>query len=379
MALNSAPGKALWLVPVPEFGGVARHVADTARAGLPGYDLVVLAPTGALTDSLVDTTATVIPSDSFGVKAGFKTSLATLIQVIETEKPDVVHSHLAYADILAFASQIKLAALSKTPRGRGLKMPLFVTTEHGIAASSSTYNSHPLRAQVMKTLHRLRLTCANRKIAVSQSTAEQMHKQWGARGVEVVYNGIDQVGLLEELKAHRVEASEKGPRILSLSRLAPEKNISVLLEAFAQVQQTYPTATLEIAGAGELEQELWQQAHDLGLSSRVVFSGFMNPAEAMGRSDLLAQLSVWENLSYTLLDAKAAGLAVVATDVGGNAEILGQQGLVPATPEVSVAKVRDAILAAATADRNQNFSWVNLQEMTQNIVRVYQGRASWQA
>lgn len=105
----------------------------------------------------------------------------------------------------------------------------------------------------------------------------------------------------------------------------------------------------------------------------------MNPAEAMGRSDLLAQLSVWENLSYTLLDAKAAGLAVVATDVGGNAEILGQQGLVPATPEVSVAKVRDAILAAATAERNQNFSWVSLQEMTQNIVRVYQGRASWQA
>ena len=42
----------LWVVPVPDFGGVARHVVDMARAGLPGFNLVVLAPEGKLTERL---------------------------------------------------------------------------------------------------------------------------------------------------------------------------------------------------------------------------------------------------------------------------------------------------------------------------------------
>ena len=43
---------ALWVVPVPNFGGVARHTLDMARAGIPGYELVVLAPAGVLTERL---------------------------------------------------------------------------------------------------------------------------------------------------------------------------------------------------------------------------------------------------------------------------------------------------------------------------------------
>ena len=49
--MTSTP-TALWVVPVPDFGGVARHVVDMARAGLPGFNLVVLAPEGKLTSRL---------------------------------------------------------------------------------------------------------------------------------------------------------------------------------------------------------------------------------------------------------------------------------------------------------------------------------------
>ena len=48
----------------------------------------------------------------------------------------------------------------------------------------------------------------------------------------------------------------------------------------------------------------------------------------MGRSDMVVQLSVWENCSYTLLDAKSAGLKVVATAVGGNPEVVSARELV---------------------------------------------------
>ena len=51
MNSNGVP-TALWVVPVPDFGGVARHVVDMARAGLPGFNLVVLAPEGKLTERL---------------------------------------------------------------------------------------------------------------------------------------------------------------------------------------------------------------------------------------------------------------------------------------------------------------------------------------
>ena len=57
----------------PDFGGVARHVVDMARAGLPGFNLVVLAPEGKLTSRLEELGVTVIKAE-FGPDYGFKTS-----------------------------------------------------------------------------------------------------------------------------------------------------------------------------------------------------------------------------------------------------------------------------------------------------------------
>ena len=62
MNSNGVP-TALWVVPVPEFGGVARHVVDMARAGLPGFNLVVLAPEGKLTSRLEELGVTVIKAE----------------------------------------------------------------------------------------------------------------------------------------------------------------------------------------------------------------------------------------------------------------------------------------------------------------------------
>ena len=93
---------ALWVVPVPDFGGVARHVLDVARTGIPGYRLVVCAPEGKLTERLRELNIPVhtVP---FGPSRGFRTSFASLAHVIEREKPTIVHSHLAYADVIAAA------------------------------------------------------------------------------------------------------------------------------------------------------------------------------------------------------------------------------------------------------------------------------------
>ncbi|OFM96911.1 glycosyltransferase family 4 protein [Rothia sp. HMSC072B03] len=366
MNSNGVP-TALWVVPVPDFGGVARHVVDMARAGLPGFNLVVLAPEGKLTERLEELGVTVVKAE-FGPNYGFKTSFASLKKAIEQLRPEIVHSHLAYADVVAAAvvNALRIRSVIK----RGTCVPKLLTTEHGIAGNDSVYHGSSWRSKLMETVHRVRLWGTNRAIAVSRSTADQMRSKWGARGVELVYNGVDIPVVAAAVAEKRVPA-EGGPRILSLSRLSPEKGIDVLLDAFARLREEYPQAHLEIAGSGDLGEELKAHAKRLNLGDSVTFSGFVNPIEAMGRSDMIVQLSVWENCSYTLLDAKAAGLKTVATAVGGNPEILNADELVDRQSLKLTEEVLQAMRRQLQKGDKEPFTWISNEQMAAQTVDIY--------
>ena len=359
---------ALWVVPVPDFGGVARHVLDVARTGIPGYRLVVCAPEGKLTERLRELNIPVhaVP---FGPSRGFRTSFASLTHVIEQEKPAIVHSHLAYADVIAAAvvNSLKMRRLAN----RSLTVPTLITTEHGIAGDDAVYHGTSRRSKLMEQVHRVRLWGTNAAIAVSRSTAEQMRRKWGARRVNIIYNGVDAPRLRAAVHKHRVPTEPDAPRILSLSRLSPEKGIDVLIEAFAQLRTVYPKAHLEIAGEGDLADTLAQQVRELHISDAVTFSGFVDPLEAMGRSDMVVQLSIWENCSYTLLDAKAAGLKTVATNVGGNPEILAPNELVDRRQNAFCDSVLEALMRNCEASAPSAWTWVTNAEMTAQIAELY--------
>ena len=358
----------LWVVPVPDFGGVARHVLDVARTGIPGYRLVVCAPEGKLTERLRELNIPVhaVP---FGPSRGFRTSFASLTHVIEQEKPAIVHSHLAYADVIAavVVNFLKMRRLAN----RSLTVPTLITTEHGIAGDDAVYHGTSWRSKLMEQVHRVRLWGTNAAIAVSRSTAEQMRRKWGARRVSIIYNGVDAPRLRAAAHKHRVPTEPDAPRILSLSRLSPEKGIDVLIEAFAQLRTVYPKAHLEIAGEGDLTDTLTQQVRELHISDAVTFSGFVDPLEAMGRSDMVVQLSLWENCSYTLLDAKAAGLKTVATNVGGNPEILAPNELVNRRQNAFCDSVLEALMRNCEASAPSAWTWVTNAEMTAQIAELY--------
>ena len=358
----------LWVVPVPDLGGVARHVLDVARTGIPGYRLVVCAPEGKLTERLRELNIPVhaVP---FGPSRGFRTSFASLAHVIEREKPTIVHSHLAYADVIAAAvvNSLKMRRLANP----SLTVPTLITTEHGIAGDDAVYHGTSWRSKLMEQVHRVRLWGTNAAIAVSRSTAEQMRRKWGARRVSIIYNGVDAPRLRAAVHKHRVPTEPDAPRILSLSRLSPEKGIDVLIEAFAQLRTVYPKAHLEIAGEGDLADTLAQQVRELHISDAVTFSGFVDPLEAMGRSDMVVQLSIWENCSYTLLDAKAAGLKTVATNVGGNPEILAPNELVDRRQNAFCDSVLEALMRNCEASAPSAWTWVTNAEMTAQIAELY--------
>lgn len=338
---------ALWAVPVSALAGVARHTLDVAGAGVPGWDVAYLCPPGDLPRELRARGATVVEAP-FGPDHGLRASLRSLRQVLRDVRPQVVHAHLSYADVVA--------ALAK-PRGVRL-----VTTEHGIAADDLVYHRSSRQARLMAAVHRARFRRVDAAIAVSQATAQAMRDKWGVRDVVVIPNGVDR-------PAHP-RRHQPGLRVLSLARLAPEKRLPALVRAFAVVAAEHPSASLTVAGVGELEAELKKLAADLGVVDRVSFPGFVDPGEAMGAADVVAMLSMWENAPYTVLDAAAAGLGVVTSPAGGLPEILPERCLAdPDLPdEVARAMVTQGLDLAA---RPELAAWPDVREMCARTAAVY--------
>ncbi|MGO1850281.1 glycosyltransferase family 4 protein, partial [Microbacterium sp.] len=239
-------------------------------------------------------------------------------------RPDLLHTHLAFADLAGIAAVAGLRAGS----GRRIRV---VSTEHGISGVRGYYQSSPAKARLRAAAHRARLLRTDRVIAVSESTAQQVSEQWGSGAkVSVIRNGVNRL--------ENAPDPQPGLRVLSLSRLAPEKRIDQLIRAFALVALEHPAASLTIAGIGPEEHSLKQVVADHGLGPQVGFPGHVDAAGALAAHDVVAQLSVWENLSYTLLDATAHGLGVVAADVGGNREIVPERSFVDAMDLPGVAR-----------------------------------------
>ncbi|PUA81523.1 glycosyltransferase family 4 protein [Nocardioides currus] len=343
---------ALWVVPVGNLAGVARHALDVARAGVPGWRLVFLTPPGELPAALREAGAAVLERP-IGPDHGLRSSVATLRHAVRTLRPAVVHSHLAYADIVA-----------ATVRGPGL-----VTTEHGIARDDLVYHHSAGRSRLMNTVHTARLRRFDAAIAVSRATADAMVEKWHPhREVVVIPNGVDPVASVSRLAPLAPRPSTI--RVLSLARFAPEKRLDALVDGFAELRRSHPGATLTLGGRGEGEAALRSQVTRLGLDDAVAFPGFVDPEQAMADHDVLAMLSVWENCSYALLDAAARGLGVVASRVGGNPEILPDRCLVDA---VDARAVADALARQGleVGARPGLGSWPTVADMTQRIGEVY--------
>ncbi|WP_058235185.1 glycosyltransferase family 4 protein [Devriesea agamarum] len=323
---------ALWVAPVAELGGVARHVLDVVKTGIPGWRVIVLCPPGPLAEAIRALNGAVItgqigPGCAGSSKASAQASIATLRRVAARLRPDIVHTHLAFADIVAVPATFGLRTAVGTPIR-------CVSTEHGIAADSRLYNASLLTSTAKRLAHTMRLRRFSCVIAVCESTKREILRQWGygpgMPPVLVIPNGVDH--------PDPAPVPATGLRVLSLARLSQEKRIDRVIEAIAAVRQTHPEVRLTVAGIGEREHYLRDLAARLDLQGVVDFPGHIDARSALLDHDVVVQLSAWENCSYTLLDAVAYGLGVVATPVGGNPEIVPDRCLVHADDTATVAE-----------------------------------------
>jgi glycosyltransferase involved in cell wall biosynthesis len=250
-----------------------------------------------------------IPTESLEMSRGIPDprGLVRLIRLLKTWKPDVLHSHMIHANLMARASRLFA------------RIPAMVSTIHNI------YEGGAVRMAAYRMTNRL----VDQMTIVSQAAADRFITEGIVPRdlLRVVPNGVDTDLFDKAGKARQSirQSLELGAEFvwLAVGRFEVEKDYPNMLRAFARVHEKEPNAVLVLVGRGSLRSETEALVHDLGLAGRVRFLGVRGDVpEVMSAADGYVMSSAWEGMPIVLLEAAAAGLPIVATAVGGNREVV---------------------------------------------------------
>jgi glycosyltransferase involved in cell wall biosynthesis len=254
-------------------------------------------------------------------------ALLKLIRLARDFRPHIVHTHLAKAGFLG-----RQAALAVRPR------PAIVHTYHGHVLEGYFGT---VKSRLYRELERALARVSDRLIGVSQATVDDLVRLGIAppERFRVVPLGLD----LEPLAADGGEGLRREMRaelglgaddllLVFVGRVVPIKRLDLLLAAFARARQAEPRLRLAIVGDGDQRPELERQAAELGVAAELRFLGYRRALRPLfAAADLAVLSSDNEGTPVSLIEAGAAGLPAVATDVGGVREVVGEEAglLVP--------------------------------------------------
>jgi glycosyltransferase involved in cell wall biosynthesis len=163
----------------------------------------------------------------------------------------------------------------------------------------------------------------DRVLCNSRAAADRLrHAGIHERKLEIIPNGIP-----EELFALCAPAIPRRPGAVRFGMIArmndPVKNHPAFLRAAARVSRELPEAEFLLVGDGPLRPGLETLAQELGIAGKVIFAGERHDIPAVLSSmDVSVLISSSESLSNAILESMAAGVPVIATDVGGNPELV---------------------------------------------------------
>jgi glycosyltransferase involved in cell wall biosynthesis len=299
-------------------------------------------------------------------------ALARARQLIRSHATEVLHTHNAVAHYQAVWAAY------------GLGTRQVINTRHGMGNNQ--------RAARREWLYRRALASTDTVVAVCEAARNDAVR----RGIvpmaktRVVPNGIrvDSFQAASNTMRRRLQdrlgLPEQTQLIGNVGRLNWAKDQAGLIRSFRRVNEQLPDTALLLVGEGELRKDLEVTAAEEGVTDRVHFLGDRNDVhELLQGLDLFVLSSVSEGYSLALLEAGAAALPIVATDVGGNSEIIhdGKTGrLVPAGDPVVLAQTMLSLLRnpfEARALGKSARSWVeqhgSLDAMAGSYARLYLG------
>ncbi|NWF71308.1 MAG: glycosyltransferase family 4 protein [Chloroflexi bacterium] len=232
------------------------------------------------------------------------------VTMLRQEQIDIIHAQDQDTNIYAAAAHVRHGMPS-------------VMTRHVLVEPMDTWKE-ATRARMVLTAAKYGF---NRIVAVSEAVRQNFSKQAGIplNRIETIYNGIEveRFATRHKREAKRAEMGwEKDtPIVIMVAVLRRGKGHEVLFEAVPQIQAAVPNVRIKLVGEGELSETLREQAKPYG--DVVEFLGQRKDVpDLLGASDLLILPSLSEALPTVLIEAGAASLPLVATDVGGSAEIV---------------------------------------------------------
>jgi glycosyltransferase involved in cell wall biosynthesis len=334
---NAASLKIMHILRAP-LGGLFRHVIDlvhgqAARGHRVGLFLDSITG-GARAEAIV---AELSPCLALGferaaipreLNPGDLPALKHLMQRIAIAQPDVLHGHGA-----------KGAALARLAPNAGHAIRVY--TPHG---GSLVYSPGTLAGGFYRSLERI-MNWRTDLFLFESSYAAQLFraKVSPPRGmVRVVRNGVSPAEF--EPVAVRPDATD----FVCVGELRAVKGIDILIDALAVLKSAGHRVTLTIVGEGPDGDKLKAQAERTGVADAVRFAGFQPARVAFTMGRMLVMSSRAESLPYVVLEAAAAGVPMIATEVGGVPEIFGDAAGCLIPPENTAAL--GAAMTAALAD-----------------------------
>lgn len=282
-------------------------------------------------------------------------------KIIKKHKIDIIHTQLFWADLT----------------GRFLKMLNPGVKLVSTIQSSAHERSNPLYSFKRKVIDGLSANIFNDgHIAVSEyvKAISVRHAGLKENKIRVIYNSVDLDYRVppEKIKALKDEFKiASGQKVLAIvGRIDPPKGHIYLIRAMAEIVKTTRNARLLVIGDGPSRKGLEEEVKKLSLNDQVVFTGVRNDArDILSIADVFVFPTLSEGFSLAVLEALAAGLPCVATNIGPNAEQIkhSENGLLvdPYSPEgivkavtylFSNPEIADSISRKAILSVKQRFS-----------------------
>jgi glycosyltransferase involved in cell wall biosynthesis len=262
-----------------------------------------------------------------------------LVRLVRAWRPDVLHSHMVHANVLAGAVR---------PLTR---VPVLIATIHSINDGGPVHMA----------AYRLTSPQVDRFTIISQLAAERYVAIGAvpAQRLQVVPNAVDtdRFRRLPQARAALRRELGLGDEFvwLAVGRFEEAKDYPTMIAAFAQLAAARPTSQLLLVGKGSLQENVEALLRANGLEQRVRFLGVRRDVpELMSAADGYVLSSAWEGMPVVLLEAAAVELPVVATQVGGVSEVVedGTTGLlVPPGDPIALGRAMERVEALATEAR----------------------------
>ncbi|MGB3043835.1 MAG: glycosyltransferase [Xanthobacteraceae bacterium] len=367
--ISSEPLRILHAVRAP-VGGIIRHILDVANGQVDrGHHVGIIADSltgGARADALL---ADIAPRLKLGVhriaihRQPHPADLAAWLKfrkLANELKPQVLHGHGAKAGVF----------INLTPRASGA---IHVYTPHG---GSLHFPPNTLAGAFYSRLERALMNRIDLFLFESMFARDTFQRVIGTPAglVRCVFNGVT------AREFDPITVASDATDVVYVGEFRHIKGADLLVDAVAELRASGKPVTLTLAGDGEETAAIKAQVERLGLTQAVRFIGHVQARHGFAQGRLLVVPSRGDSMPYVVIEAAAAGIPMIAANVGGIPEIFSPHHdalFAPNAPSAIAAAIttamadRDAALARAKALRERIFLHFSQNSMVEGVIAGY--------